>query len=81
LGFYSFRADAWSQSARASGPHKDEAQIRGNLSFEAAAEEPFRPVAEVVLLRSEAEQEAQLRIPEVAAEVHLGLPVVGEHQQ
>ena len=42
-------------------------------------EEPFRPVAEVVLLRSEAEEEAPLRIPEVAAEVHLDLPVAGTH--
>jgi hypothetical protein len=44
-------------------------------------EGPYRRVAGAVLLRSAAEEEVQLRIPEVAAEVHLGLPVVGEHQQ
>ena len=39
-------------------------------------EEPFRPAAGVVLLRSEAaEVEAQLRIREAAVEAHLGLLV------
>lgn len=53
----------------------------GNLSFEAAVEEPYRRVAGVVLLRSAAEEEGQLRIPEVAAEAPLGLPVAEAHQQ
>jgi hypothetical protein len=42
-------------------------------------EEPFRPSAGAVLLRSEAEEEHQLRILE--AEVHLALLVAVAHQQ
>jgi hypothetical protein len=61
-------------------PNKNGAQIRGNLSFEAAVEEPYRRVAGVVLLRSAVEEEAQPRIP-VAAEVHLDPPVAWAHQQ
>ena len=53
--------------------------MRGDLSFEEAEEAPFRPAAGAVLLRS-AEEEAQLRIRAVAAQVHRGLPV-GAHQQ
>jgi hypothetical protein len=57
--------------ARASG-QQDEILRTGVLSVEAAAEgEPFRPAAGVVLRRSGAEEEVQLRIPEVA----------GAHQQ
>jgi hypothetical protein len=44
-------------------------------------EEPFRPAAGVVLLRSGMEDEAQLRIREEAVEVHLGLLVAGAYQQ
>ena len=54
---------------RPAHPVRIEAQIRGSLSFEVAVEEPFRPAAGVVLLRSEAEEEDQLRIREAA--VHL----------
>lgn len=44
-------------------------------------EEPFRPAAGVVLLRSEAEVEAaQLRIREAAVEVRLGPPVEEAYQ-
>jgi len=53
---------------------------QGILSFEAAVEEPFRPAAGVVLLRSEAEEEGQLRI-RVAVEVHLALLVAVAHRQ
>ena len=42
-------------------------------------EEPFRPTAGVVLLHSEAAEEAQLRIPEAAVEVRLGRSVEGAH--
>jgi hypothetical protein len=82
-GRYSSHADTWAQSARASGQDWDRAQIRDSLSFEAAAaEEPFRPVAVVVvLLRSEAEGEAQVRIREAAAEVRLDLSVEEVHQE
>ena len=44
-------------------------------------EEPFRPVAGVVLLRSEAEEEAQLRIREASVKVRLGLSVEGAYQE
>jgi hypothetical protein len=44
-------------------------------------EEPSRPAAVVVVLRSEAEEEAQLRIREVAVEVRLGLSVEEVHQE
>jgi len=44
-------------------------------------EEPFRPVAGVMLLRSEAEEEAQLRIREASVEVRLGLSVEGAYQE
>jgi hypothetical protein len=56
--------------------------MEGDLSFEAAAEEePFRPGVGVELPRSAVEEEVRLRIREVAAEVHRGLPVVRAHQQ
>jgi hypothetical protein len=52
------------------------------LSFvEAAEAEPFRLAAAVVLLRPGVAEEVQLRIREVAAEVHRRLPVAGAHQQ
>ena len=44
-----------------------------------AAAEPCRRVVGVVLLRL-AMEEVQLRIPEVAEEAHLDLPVEGAHQ-
>jgi hypothetical protein len=44
-------------------------------------EEPFRPAAGVVLLRSEAEEEAQLRIREEAVGGRLGLSVEEADQQ
>jgi hypothetical protein len=44
-------------------------------------EGPFRPAAGVVLLRSEAEEEAQLRIPAAAVEVRLDLSVEEAYQE
>lgn len=44
-------------------------------------EEPFRPAAGVVLLRSEAEEEAQLRIREVVVGGRLGLSVEEADQE
>ncbi len=55
---------------------------RRGLSFEAEEEAPFRPVAGVVLLRSEAaDEESQLRSREAGEEVHVGLLLVAVQPQ
>jgi hypothetical protein len=55
--------------------------MRGQLSFEAAEAEPFRPAEGVVLLRPGAAAEVQLQIREAEAGVHLDLPASGAHRR